>query len=204
MIYCIEGEVLEKKLDYIVLMVNGIGYKMNISLNTYKNVVSVGEVQQLFTYMHVREDALELFGFGDKSEEEWFRLLTSVSGVGPKVGIAMLSELTVTDILNIIANEDYKSLTKCPGVGSKTAQRIVLELKDKVKKMSNVEIVDLSTQVGYNNHSTNNHNDAFSALMALGYTKSEISSVIVDFDTSNLDTNAIIKQALKLLAGKVM
>lgn len=199
MIYCIDGKVLEKNLQYAVLFVNGIGYKLNISINTYKNMKEVNEQQFLYTYMNVREDAIELFGFSDKEEKDWFKLLISISGIGPKVAIGILSDLDTNTILTSILNNDYKTLTKCSGVGAKTAQRVVLELKDKVKKLFALNFDDTSINFSNDDHKPENNKDVYDALMALGYQKQEIMKVISKLDM-NLGTSEVIKKALKLLA----
>jgi len=199
MIYCIEGKILEKNLQYTVLFVNGVGYKLNISLNTYKNMKNVEDTQFLYTFLYVREDALELFGFSTKDEKDWFKLLTSISGIGPKVAVGILSDMNVNEIISSILNDDFKSLTKCSGIGTKTAQRVVLELKDKVKKMFG-DMPNKGITLGGDTGSAFNE-DVYDALTVLGYQKQEIIATLSKVDTS-VDTSEIIKQALKLLSGK--
>lgn len=198
MIYCVEGKVLEKNLQYVVLLNNGIGYRLNISTNTFKDIKEVGDTQFLYAYLNVREDAMELFGFGSKDEKQWFKLLTTVSGIGTKLSLSMLSDMPYNEIFNCILNDDHQSLTKCSGVGAKTAQRITLELKDKVKKAFIVP--QNSIDKVYSVYDTNtNDKDAKDALISLGYSKQEVTSVISKLDITE-ETSEIVKKALKLLA----
>lgn len=194
----LNGEIVQKEIDYIVLMVSNIGYRLNVSKNTLISSLDLGKTQKFYTYLYVREDNLELFGFIDKLEHDCFKLLISVSGIGPKVAISMLSDLSVDKLYSSICSNDIKTLTNCQGIGPKTAQRIVLELRDKVTKLGFNENV-ISSNVYVSNNSINE--DALNALMALGYSKSESSSVLNKVDSS-LSTSDIIKSALKIISSK--
>lgn len=198
MIATLNGKLIVKELNYVVVECGGVGLKCYVTQNTYATVGNVGDAVFLHTYLSVREDALDLYGFADSSELEVFKLITSVSGVGSKIGLAILSEFTPDKIMLYIASSDAKSLTSAAGVGIKLAQRIILELKDKV---GSVFVADSSLDVksiGNVNVNTSSK-EAIEALVSLGYTQSEASLAVSRLDSS-LDTNELIKQALKSLA----
>lgn len=198
MIATLNGKLIIKELNYVVVECGGVGLKCFVTQNTYSTVGNIGDNVFLYTYLSVREDALDLYGFADNSELEVFKLITSVSGVGSKIGLAILSEFTPDKIMLYIASSDAKSLTAASGVGIKLAQRIVLELKDKV---GNISVGDMSFDVmAVGNATANNSSkEAIEALVSLGYTQSEASLAVGRLDAA-LDTNELIKQALKLLA----
>lgn len=194
----LNGEIVQKEIDYIVLMVSNIGYRLNVSKNTLLSSFDLGKTQKFYTYLYVREDNLELFGFIDKVEYNCFKLLISVSGIGPKVAISMLSDLSVDKLYSAICSSDIKMLINCQGIGQKTAQRIVLELKDKITKLGfDQHIEHSSISISCNNI----NEDALNALIALGYSKAESSSVLKKVDSS-LSTSDIIKSALKIISSK--
>ena len=198
MIATLNGELIIKELNYVVVECGGVGIKCFVTQNTHSTVGNIGDNVFLYTYLVVREDALDLYGFSDNSELEVFKLITSVSGVGSKIGLAILSEFTADKIMLYIASGDAKSLTAASGVGIKLAQRIVLELKDKV---GSVSLGDASIDVKSVGNATANSSskEAIEALVSLGYTQSEASLAVGRLDQS-LDTNELIKQALKSLA----
>ena len=203
MIYSIKGEIAQKQQNYAVIVSNNIGYKLNITFNTYKSMGDKGDTVTLFTYLHVREDILDLYGFHNKVEEEWFRTLISVSGIGPKAGLAILSELTPNQLMISIMNEDFKTLTMCKGIGPKIAKRAILELKDKVKKIDISGSDDFSVSIDSSVQLEGNQSqEAMAALMALGYSMQEASGIIMELDQT-LTVEELIKSALKKLAGKV-
>lgn len=198
MIATLNGKLIIKELNYVVVECGGVGLKCFITQNTHATVGNIGDNVFLYTFLSVREDALDLYGFADNSELEVFKLITSVSGVGSKIGLAILSEFTPDKIMLYIASSDAKSLTAASGVGIKLAQRIVLELKDKV---GNISVGDMSFDVKAVGNATANNSskEAIEALVSLGYTQSEASLAVGRLDAA-LDTNELIKQALKLLA----
>ena len=198
MIATLNGKLIIKELNYVVVECGGVGIKCFVTQNTHSTVGNIGDNVFLYTYLVVREDALDLYGFSDNSELEVFKLITSVSGVGSKIGLAILSEFTADKIMLYIASGDAKSLTAASGVGIKLAQRIVLELKDKV---GSVSLGDASIDVKSVGNATANSSskEAIEALVSLGYTQSEASLAVGRLDQS-LDTNELIKQALKSLA----
>ncbi len=198
MIATLNGKLIIKELNYVVIECGGVGLKCFVTQHTHSTVGNVGDNVFLYTYLAVREDALDLYGFADSSELETFKLITSVSGVGSKIGLAVLSAFTPDNILLYIASGDAKSLTKASGVGLKLAQRIVLELKDKV---GGIAVGDVSFDVTAVGNATKqaSSKEAIEALVSLGYSQSEASLAVCRLDPS-LDTNELIKQALKLLA----
>lgn len=198
MIATLNGKLIIKELNYIVVECGGVGLKCYVTQNTHATVGNVGDIVFLYTYLAVREDALDLYGFADSSELEVFKLITSVSGVGSKIGLAILSEFSPEKIMLYIASGDAKSLTAASGVGIKLAQRIILELKDKVGSISASDAMLDVKSIG-NATVNSSSKEAIEALVSLGYTQSEASIAVSRLDSS-LDTNELIKQALKSLA----
>ena len=208
MFYYIEGRLAHLDYSFAVLDANGVGYKMTITQTTYESIpphLSVAEAPtvRLYTYMAVREDGIELFGFANESELEAFKMLITVSGIGPKAAISILSVFTPDKLAIAIMNEDTKAIAKANGIGKKTAARVILELKDKVSASfsESASIVEstantaISTPVGSSKLS-----DAQSALLVLGYTKSEVIASLRGVDISNKETDDIIRLALKNLS----
>lgn len=195
MFYSVRGKVIHTEQNLAVIECGGVGYKCQTTMNTLKNIKLNSEAT-LFTYLNVREDTMELFGFSSLSELSTFKTLISVSGVGPKVGLGMLSVLTPQQIAVAIASNDLKTITLAPGVGNKLAQRIVLELKDKLKSTSktsdgmNVSEVE-AVVVG-------NIPKAVEALTVLGYTSAEVTPYLADLDSS-LPVEKLIGETLKKL-----
>ena len=204
MIYHVNGTLEYCEVGFCVIDCNGVGYKLTVSDNTFSEICShVGENAKLLTYLQVREDGVELFGFATESELEAFKLLITVSGVGPKAAIAILSVFSPDKLFITIMNEDTKAIAKANGIGAKTAARIVLELKDKVSK-SYTESVSIPKTSTTNRNSepigTSKLSDAQSALLVLGYTKAEVISALRGVDISNKETDDIIRLALKNLS----
>ncbi len=202
MFYSLTGTVVFTDENSIALECGGVAFRLFTTDNTLRNCVSVGEVQTLYTHLNVREDALDLFGFADKNELDCFKMLTSVSGVGPKAGLAILSQLTPDMLAVSVAGGDVKAITAAQGVGPKIAQRIVLELKGKLdafatssKTLGDIAAAQKAT-VSYAGE------DAVNALVMLGYSKSEASIAVGRLD-GNMSTEEMIKQALKQLAKNI-
>lgn len=194
MIYSLNGVVTYKDSKFAVIECGGVGFKCVTTANTLKKLPKTGEKAMLFTYLNVREDALDLFGFADEKELGCFKLLISVSGVGPKAALSVLSEITPEKFALFVASGDSKSLTKVPGIGVKTAQRIVLELKDKVSgEQAALGFADVPVSA------SGNAEEAVNALMVLGYSRSEASIAAAKSDSS-LSVEDIIKNSLRLLA----
>ncbi len=183
MIYSLKGTLIHRTPAYIVIECGGVGYKCTTSLMTIRSLPDVGKECMVYTHMVVREDAVELFGFSSNEERECFKMLTGVSGVGSKVGTALLSEFTPEQVAVCIASEDSKSLTKAAGVGNKLAQRIVLELKDKINKLNSSSGSSKLAGMSAGVPSLGNVKNAMDALSVLGYESSEIMPIISKFDS---------------------
>ena len=202
MISSLNGALIEKNMSYAVLECGGVGFQCFITMNTYSKLPSENSNIQLYTYLSVKEDSLDLYGFIDKAEMECFKLLINVSGVGAKIAIAMLSQFEPEQVYMSIASDDSKSLTRAAGVGAKLAQRIVLELRDKVSK---IDFGKENTSQNVNNIIGNsdkfNTGEAIEALVALGFNKTDAAMAVAKFDP-DLSTEALIKSALKILSGR--
>lgn len=197
MISYIKGKIAEKNPAYVVIeTAGGIGFYINISLATYSELPNEDEDVKLLTYYIVKEDAQILYGFLQEEERELFKLLITVNGIGPNTARLILSSMSVGEALNAIATENVKAIQAIKGIGAKTAQRLIVELKDKTKKADWANITKIS--VPYNN----NKYDALTALIALGFPKAGAESVldkIIKAEGVNLTVEELIKKSLKLL-----
>ena len=194
MITHLQGQLVEKTPTYVVIDCNGVGYMIHISLNTYSKISEEKQLR-LYTYLQIKEDANTLFGFYEKSEREVFSLLLSVSGVGASTARIMLSSLSPSQLQSAIINGDAKTIQSIKGIGAKTAQRIILDLREKMIKLGGVEEIS-------NNDTNINKQEALSALEVLGYPQKIAENVvqkIISKANDNLSVEEIIKQALKLL-----
>lgn len=200
MIYSVRGELIHAEPKLAVVECGGVGMACQITMNTARQLPSVGSEVMLYTMMNVREDAIELFGFAEKNELASFKLLTTVSGVGPKVGIAILSELTPERVAMAVAAGDYKALTKAAGVGPKLAQRIVLELKDKCA-LPTTGTGDMDVVTAGPVSAAGNAAEAVSALTVLGFSSGEAAAAVGKLD-STLPVETLVRQALRSLAAK--
>lgn len=194
MISYIKGDVRAISEEGFILEANNIGYFINSSLTTLANI-KINNEYKIYTSMQVREDDISLFGFESEEELEMFLLLISVSSIGPKIAIGMLSSISSDEIKLAIVNNDIDKLTKAKGIGKKTASRIILELVDKVKKMAIPEIPASKTEDNF----TNDYEVARQALKNLGYIDSEIARVLRELKDENLSLEALIKESLKRL-----
>ena len=198
MFYHIRGELILLEPNAAVIDAEGVGYRMTISQNTAEALSSkINSEVRLFTHMAVREDGVELFGFGEKAELDSFKSLISVSGVGPKVAMAVLSLFTPDRLSNAIANEDVKAISKASGVGSKTAARIVLELKDKVTALPKTAGGISLSSSGSDVKTPGVLGEATDALTVLGYSRSEITEAVRGLDTQNMTVEQVITAALR-------
>lgn len=200
MIYSLTGNIIHTEPDLCVIECAGVGYACRTTLCTLERIQTL-ERTTLYTHLAVREDAIDLFGFATLEELDCFRLLTSVSGVGSKYALAILSTMTSDQVALAIAAEDVKAFTRIKGVGNKIAQRIVMELKDKIAKepslMGSAAGGDFAPATKANTPA----NEAVAALVVLGYSQSEAAQAISRLDSS-LATDELIKQALRLLASR--
>lgn len=198
MISYIKGAVTKKGIDYLIIENNGIGYYINTSFNTLKNL-SEGDNSSVFTYMHIREDILALYGFSTKDELDMFKKLISVNGVGPKAGLAVLSTYEINSVKLAILKDDVNAISKVPGIGKKTASKIILDLKDKIGSIEELDNIDISDIESADTDLGSDIDDISMVLMSLGFSQSEAKKAIEGIDTSGKTENQIIKEALKKL-----
>jgi holliday junction DNA helicase RuvA len=197
----IKGKLEYRHNEFIVVEANGVGYKIHTALSTIQTVGSVGETVRIFTHLYVREDIMSLYGFLTQEELGLFELLISVSGVGPKAAISVLSSISPSKFGLAVITDDTKTLTKAQGIGTKMAQRIILELKDKIKKEQITAISNLSGEEKTMVNAENSRvSEAVSALMVLGYTPLEASKAVSSVYSDGMGLEAIIKAALMGMA----
>ena len=202
MFYYIKGKLVLNEFSQVVIDVGGVAYSMTVSANTQTAVSSRsfnGEAEvTLYTHLSVREDGMELFGFHDLAELDMFKLLISVSGIGPKAAMSILSHMTPDSIAYAIFSDDKKTISKAPGVGPKTAARIILELKDKLKghtaEAPSNDFVIADVKV-----SNSKHSEAIDALTVLGFHRAAADEVLRTIDVANTELEDIIREALKKL-----
>lgn len=198
----IEGQVVEKTNNTLVLLVGGVGYLLNCSMSTIAAAPKTGDVMRCHTWLSVREDAMELFGFASKEEKQLFLLLTGVTGVGPKMALALLSTLSASDLRLAIIMEDDKTLARAPGVGKKIAQRITLELKD---KLGQFEVSGGSAAsapaAAVAPVAADNFAQAMAALTGLGYTPAEARDALQKVGNKEAPADELLRLALRSMAG---
>ena len=192
MIGRLSGLLLEKNPPQVLLDVSGVGYEVDVPMSTFYNLPKIGEKVSLFTQLIVREDAHLLYGFATESERATFKQLLKVSGVGPKVGLAVLSGMSVNDLAEAVATQESGRLTRVPGIGKKTAERLLLELKDKLK-------VDVRITVGGETVKPSSAADVLNALISLGYNEKEAHYAIKQLP-KDASVSEGIRHALKSLS----
>jgi len=197
MIGRLQGIILEKQPPSILLDVQGVGYELEASMTTFYNLPECGEKIVLHTHLVVREDAQLLYGFHSLSERLMFRNLIKISGVGPKLALTILSGMSADDFTRCILEEDSKALTKLPGVGKKTAERLVIELKDRLEKDGAVRLPGMADATAKVERQANPVNDAVSALISLGYKAQQASQMVRELDVEDKSTEEIIRAALQ-------
>ena len=203
MFYYLKGELAHREINTCVIDCGGVGYKLTVSFNTSDALLSkLGKEVKLYTHLAVRENGVELFGFGSYEEKECFNRLTSVSGIGPKAAMSILSTMTPEKLAVAICTEDAKAIAKAPGIGGKSAARIILELKDKMSaEMLNGTVTSAGKNASASDLILNSAvAEATEALAVLGYDKNTILAAMKGIDTSSNDPGQIIKLALKKLA----
>ena len=200
MFYHLEGVVSEIDQNLIVLDCAGIGFAVNTSMNTIAAVQS-GEIAKLYISESVREDAFELFGFASKEEKRCYEMLIGISGVGPKAAISILSSNTPGTLALAVLNGDVKSLTAAPGIGKKIAQRIVLELKDKIAKESAAGVLESTGPITAPVQTQENtaQSDAIAALLVLGYSMPEINGALQKINAEGMDAEQLVKAVLRAM-----
>ena len=203
MFYHIAGELVLRESSVAVIDCGGVGYKLTTSANTADALGREKGRVKLYTYIQVREDAIELFGFYTEDELTTFKLLTSVSGVGPKAAISILSIMTPDRLAGAVCSEDVRSISKAPGVGAKTAARIVLELKDKLGSFVGTSQMQRTPGMAADEPARGGGKlgEAADALAVLGYNRAEILNVLRGMDLDAMSLEEIIRTALKRFAG---
>jgi len=197
MIAALKGTILKKVLNHVVIDVGGIGYQVFISLLTYSSLPDENHPVHLYIHTHVREDAIILFGFETEDERDIFLLLISISGIGPKLALAVLSGIAPGDLEDAVISGDVARITALPGIGKKTAERIVLELKEKIKKEAKEKRLDRETGEGVF------VSDVIDALVNLGYQRTQAEGAVREVMASGSDTiNDILRNSLKSLVRK--
>ena len=196
MIGFLKGRLAVKQPPMLMVDVNGVGYELEAPMSTFYGLPAAGEPVALFTHLVVREDAHVLYAFGTDGERRLFRSLLKVSGVGPKLALGILSGASVDDFLRIVEAEDVAMLTRIPGIGRKTAERVIIEMRDNVKKLS-MPAAGAAAGVGT---VASPQSEAFSALIALGYKPPEVVRLLKTVDEPDLATTEIIRRALKSAA----
>ena len=194
----IRGELAEINSDHIVLDVNGIGYQIYIPTNSLNYLPSIGEMVKIHTYLYIREDAMMLYGFLTRDDLDMFKMLITVSGIGPKGGLGILSTLSTDDLRFAVLSDDAKAIAKAPGIGAKTAQRVIIDLKDKMSLEEAFEkkLEHTTNKVLPENNSIKN--DAVLALNALGYSSTESLKTVSKVEiTEDMDVEDVLKAALK-------
>ena len=206
MLAYIKGILEMKMTGYVVVDVGGLGYKIFMSDSGIEKLGNIGDIVKIHTYYKVREDDISIFGFNTLEELRMFELLISVSGVGAKTALTMLAVCEPTEFALAIISEDIKTLTQIPGVGAKSAQRIILELKDKVKKEQQIQELTKASQNGIKTkleekiENEEKSEEAIAALQVLGYNKKEIEKAFDKLVKENMSTEELIRKGLTLLA----
>lgn len=204
MIYSIKGRLAVKELNFAVIECGGIGYGCRTSYNTASKLGEIGSEAMLYTYLYVREDIIELFGFSSQQELSCFKLLISVSGIGPKAAISILSDVTPERFAFLIASGDSKAFTKTKGIGAKSAQRIVLELKDKISAdaLSGSSGSDASMfSPSSDTAGSSSVSEALEALMVLGFSQGEAAPILGKLDPT-LSTQDLIKETMRIMSER--
>lgn len=196
MISYIRGKLEIKNIDNIIVEVGGIGYKIYMAGTSLNEIGEIGSIIKVYTFMRVREDDVSLYGFNTNEELKMFEQLLGVSGVGAKVALTILANISPSSFALAIISEDVNTLKRLPGIGAKSAQRMILELKDKMKTQDAIEIDSMTLK---NVVKDDKKKDAIEALQVLGYAKKDIEVAISNLDTQDMSVEEIIKTGLKFL-----
>lgn len=199
MIGQLRGILLARQAPYLLVDVQGVGYEIEASMTTFYELPAVGEQVTLYTHLVVREDAHLLFGFASESERALFRSLIKISGIGAKLAVTILSGISADGFVRCVQNNDSASLTRLPGIGKKTAERLVLEMRDRLAGWQGSVPGGLDGAAQTGSSQGDAVSDAVSALITLGYKPQEASRMVHTIDTSNLGSEQIIRRALQAL-----
>ena len=202
MLAYIKGSLEIKNNDYIVIDVGGLGYKVNMSKKALESVGNIGDKVKVYTYYRVREDDISIFGFNTNEELRMFELLLTVSGVGAKVALTILSNIEITEFALAVITEDVSKIVKIPGIGKKSAQRIILELKDKLKAQELAEAEEEQGEAKQSKKEQNNEaeEEAIAALQILGYSKKDIEKAFEKLANKSVSVEELIKKGLTILS----
>ena len=200
------GKLAIKKVDYVAIDINGLAYKIYISLKTFEKLNEIGKDEKLYIFTNVKEDNISFYGFKTQNERELFKGLITISGVGPKLAIAILSTFEVKEVIEIVSVDEIKIFTKVPGLGLKKAQKIILDLKDKVKKLNISESFEEKSknfQINFNSEILILKEDLKLALDSLGYQNEDVSKWITDEELCEIgDISEVIKIVLQKIQSK--
>lgn len=196
----VKGSLEIKSLGYVVVEANGVGYKIFMSESAIDKLGDLGEIVKIYTFLKVKEDEMSLYGFITNEELHMFELLISVSGIGAKSAISILSNITPSSFALAVITDDVATIKALPGIGAKTAQRIILELKDKVKASEDTNKSELETMLNKKESNMANVSEATAALQVLGYSRKEVDKAMEMFEKEGLSVEDIIKKALSCLA----
>ena len=200
------GKLAIKKIDYVAIDINGLAYKIYISLKTFEKLNEIGKDEKLYIFTNVKEDDISFYGFKTQNERELFRELITISGVGPKLAIAILSTFEVQEVIEIVSIDETKIFTKVPGLGLKKAQKIILDLKDKVKKLNiseSFEEKNKNSQINFKSEVLILKEDLKLALDSLGYQNEDVSKWITDEELCEIsDISEVIKIVLQKIQSK--
>ncbi len=203
MIGRLKGKIINKKPPQLLIDVNGVGYDVEAPMTTFYELPGIGQKATLLTHMVVREDAQLLYGFATDGEREMFRQLIKINGVGPKLALTILSGISSAELARCVSDHDVAALVKLPGVGKKTAERLIVELTDKLKSFSQGESTQANCQAELAGVRENPLLEAESALLALGYKAQEVSKMIKSVDSTGLNSEQLIRLALQAsVSGK--
>jgi Holliday junction DNA helicase RuvA len=203
-----KGILTEKSPDTVVIECGGVGYELKIPLSSFDLLPSLNELVKLYVYAHTKEDGTRLFGFYKQQEKELFKLLINISGIGPKTALAIMSSISIKELITAVISQNYNIITKAPGMGKKTAERLVVELKHKIEDITDIdsgtgeiEQVDITkdeaVQSGYNNDIWH---EVESALTSLGFKSYEIKKALQSIKIKDkTDTSAIVKESIKFI-----
>ena len=199
------GKLSVKKIDYVALDINGLAYKIYISLKTFEKMSNIESTEKLYIHTNVKEDDISLYGFKTQNERELFKALISVNGVGPKLAIAILSTFNTKEIVDIILENESKIFIKVPGLGIKKAQKIILDLKDKVKKLEFSEIINENSNTLNRNNTSSSEillmkEDLKLALESLGYADTDVSKWIKNDELIKIKN---ISEAIKIILKRI-
>ncbi len=199
MIAFVRGILNARTENSVIVDTGGLGFEVYIPMSVQERLPAIGDELTLYTYMNVKEDEMSLYGFLDRDDLSMFKLLISVSGIGPKGAQSILSGLSADDLRFAILSQDVKAISKAPGVGPRTAQRVILELKDKVNLDDGLSHLSESASGGRSSTVTSERNDAIMALTVLGYSNMDAMRVVTGIDTEGKSTEEILHEALKKL-----